>query len=48
MLRKEQRQISNPFTLLDEPYQKLHLTVENLRISVMLFQFSATSRSYEY
>ena len=46
MLRKEQRQLSKPFTVLNETYQKLHLSIENMHISLMLSQSSATHRPY--
>ena len=46
MLRKEQRQLSKPFTLFNESYQKLHLSIEQLHMSLLLSQSSAAHRPY--
>ena len=46
MLRKEQRQLSKPFTLLNETYRKLHFSIEIMHMSPMLSQSSGTHRAY--
>ena len=42
MLRKMQRQLSKPLTPLGEKYQKLHLSIEKMYMSLVLLQSPAT------